>query len=142
MKKVETSVERVLLKLNDMLGKRFGVRAEYLPLYGSGKEHKVTLETVRRNSGAPMIVAHNELIVPIRVDGTLAGASRVIDIDGLPPGDISQIRETIDLILTEVLTAKRRLEILDITEDILRNDRDNVITLSDRRNMHREAATH
>src|SRR5208283_1708728 len=103
-------------KLNQMLEKRFGIVAEFLPLYGAATHQKHMVETVRRNSGAPMIVAHNELIVPIRVDGVLAGAARVEDINGLTPRDLSQIRETIDLIMTEFLTAKRRIEILAITE--------------------------
>jgi hypothetical protein len=142
MKKADSSVERVLIKLNEMLGRRFGVKAEYLPLYGSPKEHKALLESVRRNSGAPMIVAHNALVVPIRVDGVLAGATRVEHIETLRPADISQIRETIDLVLTEVLSARRRIEILTITEDILRQDRDNVISLSGRRAGINAAATH
>jgi hypothetical protein len=133
MKKVETSVERVLIKLNDMLHKRFGVQAEYLPLYGGPKELQATMETVKRNSGAPMIVAHNEMIVPIRVDGVLAGATRVEEISGLSPIELSQIRETIDLVMTEVLAARRRIEILAITEDILGNEKDNVISLKGRR---------
>lgn len=142
MKKVETSVERVLTKLNEMLKKRFGVQAEYLPLYGGPKEFKATIETVKRNSGAPMIVSHNEMIVPIRVDGVLAGATRVEEIAGLTPVELSQIRETIDLIMTEVLAARRRIEILAITEDILTNEKGNVISLNDRRDSQREVANH
>jgi hypothetical protein len=133
VKKVELSVERVLTKLNEMLQKRFGVTAAYLPLYGGDKQHKATLETVKRNSGAPMILARNELIVPIRVDGVLAGATKVDDINGLPLKDISQIKETIDLVMTEVIAARRRIEILSITEDILRGETGNVISLGDRR---------
>ena len=133
LKKVDLSVERVLTKLNEMLQKRFGVTAQYLPLYGSDKIHKGTLETVKRNSGAPMILARNELIVPIRVDGVLAGATKVNDINGLALKDISQIKETIDLVITEVIAARRRIEILAITEDILRGEAGNVISLGERR---------
>jgi hypothetical protein len=143
MKKAEHSMEQVLLKLNTMLGKRFKVKSEFLPLYGNtSKEIKAIIETVKRNSEAPMIVAHNELIIPIKVDGVLAGASRVENIQDLAPGDISQIRETIDLILSEVLAAQRRIEILTVTEELMRNDKDNIIDLTGRRPVQREAVTH
>ena len=89
-----------------------------------------------------MIVAHNEMLVPIRVDGVLAGATRVEEISGLTPIELAQIRETIDLIMTEVLAARRRIEILAITEDILTSDKDNVISLDGRREAQREVANH
>jgi hypothetical protein len=131
MKELGTSVESALRKLNGLLQKRFGVEVQYLPLYSSAsKEKNHTIETVKRNAGAPMIVAHNELIVPIRVDGVLTGATLVTEINGLEPKDLSQIRETIDLILTGVIAAERRIEILTITESIIKQDYSNVISFN------------
>jgi hypothetical protein len=143
MKEIGTSVESALLKLNGILQKRFGVEVEFVPIYGSAsKEKNHAIETVKRNAGAPMIVAHNELIIPIRVEGVLTGATRVTEIDGLEPKDLSQIRETIELILTGVLAAKRKIEILAITENLLKQDHSNVISIESHVRTHSKASNH
>lgn len=109
-------MDRIISKLNSMMINRFGVAVQYISVTDQADENFITLETVKRNAGAPMIVAHNQLIVPIRVEGTLVGATKVNKINTLKPHELSQVRETIDLILGSALSAQYKL---DMTEQTL-----------------------
>lgn len=53
-------------------------------------------EVIRRNPGAPLILTRNQLLVPIRKEGTLLGVAVVKDVAGLGPKEISSIKDTID----------------------------------------------
>jgi hypothetical protein len=128
-------MNRIVSKLNSMMVNRFGVAVQYIPVSDQSEENTVTLETVKRNAGAPMIVAHNQLIVPIRVEGTLVGATKVNKINGLKPYELSQVRETIDLVLGEALKAQYRLDMTEQTLGHIAMNENlcNVIGFSDRK---------
>jgi hypothetical protein len=93
----------VVKKLNHILGQRFGVSVQYISISDTPKIHTYTLETVKRNSGAPMIVGHNQLIIPLRIEGALIGAIRVGEINYLNPKELSEVKQTIDLVIGEEL---------------------------------------
>jgi hypothetical protein len=111
-------MNRVISKLNNLLGKRFNVKVEYIDA-NDKSDTTGAVETVRRNGHAPMIIAHNQLIIPMRVEGSLAGAARVSTINHLEPKDLDQIRQTVDLILTEVIAAHSKLDVLEATQEHL-----------------------
>ena len=134
-------VSQVVAKLSDMLKSHFGVAVEYIPVTVNGPalltSHKSStsraLETAKRNAGAPMIVAHNQMIIPMRVDGSLVGATNVQKINQLHPRQLSQIKDTVDLILSEVLAATKRLDQVQAVEEFLSKENSNVISMSGRR---------
>jgi hypothetical protein len=129
------NLERVVNKLNAMMFNRFGVQIDYIEISDTAETNSSVLETAKRNSGAPMIVAHNQLIVPIRVEGTLVGATRTKGIQILKPFELSQVVETIDLVLTAALTTQSRLEATDVLlgNMMANEDLDNVIGFSRRK---------
>ena len=98
-----------------MIINRFGVAVQYIPVNDQTEENAAILESAKRNAGAAMIVAHNQLIVPIRVEGTLVGATKVNKIGNLKPQELSQVRETIDLILSSALSAQHKLDMTEKT---------------------------
>ena len=97
------NMSRVAIKLNDILNGRFGVIVQCLPISDKDKQHAYIIETIKRNAGAPLIIGHNQLIVPIRFEGALLGAATVFDINGLLPRQISEIMATIELVSSEIL---------------------------------------
>lgn len=114
------NMNRVAAKLNDILGARFGVSIEYISITDREKEHAITLETVKRNAGAPMIVGHNQLIVPLRVEGALVGATWVGEINGLEPRDLSEILATIDLAIGGLVSAQAtQLDLFELPSNVL-----------------------
>ncbi|MCC6277290.1 MAG: hypothetical protein IT289_05170 [Oligoflexia bacterium] len=108
------NLERVVNKLNAMMFNRFGVHIEYFGLSDACEKNKSVLETAKRNSGAPMIVSHNHVIVPIRVEGTLVGATQARGTRVLKPFELSQVVETVDLVLTAALTTQSKLDTTDM----------------------------
>src|SRR3954468_12654112 len=67
--KAEKTVPKVVSKLNSLLSSHFGVAVQYIPVGASiasfsGGGVANALETAKRNSNAPMIVAHDQMIIP------------------------------------------------------------------------------
>jgi hypothetical protein len=131
-------VTKTVTKLNEMLKGHFGVVVEYFPVTSEGpvllnaQNTLATraLETAKRNAGAPMIVAHNQMIIPMRVDGSLVGAASVHKINKLQPRQLTQIKDTVDLILAEVLIAAKKLDHLQSVEEYFTKETSNVISIS------------
>jgi hypothetical protein len=111
MKSLE--MKSVLENLNTVLGGRFGVAVHYLSLGDITKVPCAPLETAKRNAGAPMIVGHNQLIVPIRMEGSLVGATWVDEINGLNPKELSEVKATIDLLVQEAVKISLSADLLE-----------------------------
>lgn len=134
-------VSKVVARLSEMLQSHFGVEVEYIPVVHGGPASITApapatsraLETAKRNAGAPMIVAHNHMIIPMRVDGSLVGATNIARINKLHPRQLSQIKDTVDLILNEVLAAAKKIEHFQSVENFLNKEKSNVISLVGRR---------
>ncbi len=92
-------------KLDEMISKRFDVNIQFISSQSVSPAQVVFYETVRRNAGAPLIVTHNNMLIPVRVEGSLVGAIRVCEISGLSSVDLCRIKETIDLVLEEEFVA-------------------------------------
>ncbi len=93
-------------KLNHMISKRFDANVAFVSAQSRQPQEVIFYETVRRNAGAPLIITNNNMLIPVRVEGSLAGALRVSDISHLSGVDISQIKETIDLVLENSFLTK------------------------------------
>ena len=98
--------EAVIEKLNNMISKRFDVGVQFIAAHTTIPQEIVYFETVRRNSGAPLIVTYNNMLIPVRVEGSLVGAVRVSDISHLNAVDISRVKETIELVMEESFVGK------------------------------------
>lgn len=137
----QTPISKVVAKLSEMLKSHFDVSVEYIPVTNNGPTLMTSqntpgtraLETAKRNAGAPMIVAHNQMIIPMRVDGSLVGATSIQRINKLHPRQLSQIKDTVDLILSEVLIATKKLDHLQSVEEYFTQESSNVISMSERR---------
>lgn len=125
------NTKHAVAKLNELLGSRFGVLVEYISVGDRAKNHAVTLETVKRNASAPLIVGHNQLIVPCHIEGVLAGATRVADINGLEPRDLSEILATIHLVTREHLLTEDRDRGVDDSEFLIESP-SNILTFHKR----------
>lgn len=122
------NINRTVTKLNALVSKRFGVTVEYVSLSETHQAVAPLLTTVRRNASAPMIVSRNELLIPMRVEGSLVGAARVSNINRLNPKDLSQIKDTIDLVLGESLASLALLDLANLRLDYLeKSEKDNVL---------------
>ena len=105
------NLDHILEKLNSLITGRYGVKVEYFPWFGQNAAKKTSvLETAKRNASAPLIIAHNEMIVPMRVDGAFVGAARVSQISTLKPRDLSDIKSSIDSVLHKALAAQNVFE--------------------------------
>lgn len=108
--------QKAVEKLNGMISKRFDVNVQFVSSQSRQPQEVVYFETVRRNAGAPLIVTHNNMLIPLRVEGRLVGAFRVSDIQQLQATDISRIKETIDLTMEESFVAKTFSEASELEE--------------------------
>lgn len=104
-----------------MISKRFDVGVQFISPHSSNPTEIVYFETVRRNSGAPLIVTHNTMLIPVRVEGSLAGAIRVIDISHLSALELGRIKQTIDLALEENFVSQSLPYIDEMLEQIASN---------------------
>jgi hypothetical protein len=105
------NLNHILEKLNSLITNRYGVKVEYFAWMESSAGRKTSvLETAKRNASAPLIIAHNEMIVPMRVDGAFVGAVLVPQIANLKPRDLSVIKSSIDTVLHKALAAQNVFE--------------------------------
>ena len=99
----DVSIDKAVTQLGVMIGQRFGVALQY----ESANEKSAAVETARRNSNAPLIIANNKMILPLRLDGVLVGAAQVHDVYSLSGKELSLIKDNIEIILGQVLKSKR-----------------------------------
>lgn len=95
----DVTIDRTVSNLGLTIAKKFGVAIEY----NSAATKSMAFETARRNGSAPMIIAHNKMILPMRVDGILVGAVQVHDAYSLSGSELSQIKNSIESTLGEIL---------------------------------------
>ena len=89
-----------------MRAKRFDVNVQFISSHSVSPAQVVFYETVRRNAGAPLIVTHNDMLIPVRIEGSLVGAIRVLGISELTAVELCRIKETIELVLQEDFVSK------------------------------------
>lgn len=111
------SFTEAIQKLNDMLSKRFDVKVQFISSEANQPSEIVYFETVRRNASAPLIITHNNMLIPVRAEGSLTGAIRVSEISEINHIDLSRIKETIDRVLEENFLSKT-LPMLPTFEEI------------------------
>jgi len=125
------NLDGALKRLNSMMHERFGVDVHYIPISERSPEAASMIETVRRNSGAPLIIAEGNMLIPVRVDGSLVGTTLVHGITRLGAREIGQIKDSIDLVLTGGLHLQSELDKQEIEMNQLEMaaDPNNVINL-------------
>lgn len=89
-----------------MISKRFEANLSFISANATKPTDIIYFETVRRNSSAPLIVTFNNMLIPVRIEGSLVGAIRVTDISHLSAQDLSRIKETVELALEENFVSK------------------------------------
>jgi hypothetical protein len=109
--------QNAIQKLDDMISKRFDARVQFVSAQSLQPSQVLFYETVRRNAGAPLIVTHNNMLLPVRVEGSLVGAIRVFDITHLSGLELSRVKETIDLVMEENFIAQS-LDVSDELQDL------------------------
>ncbi len=126
-------------KLNIIMGDRFGVQVQYLSVADQSQGTARSLETVRRNSNAPLIITGTKMLVPIRVEGALVGATVVSNISRLDARSIGQIRDSIELVISGGLDTQAQLDAqtLALQHMELATNPENVLHLSDYVNRNR-----
>lgn len=108
-------MKKTMDRLNEALGVRFGVEVFFFPIHARGPKPPA-LETARRNGGAPLIIAHDSMIVPMRVEGTLLGAVEVCGISHLLPVELKEIKNTVDNVLGATLEEIHEDQVQDLDE--------------------------
>lgn len=130
-----SKISRVVSKLDALIENRFGVDFNYFSISEKNQDNLSAVETVKRNSGAPLIIAWDSMLIPMRVKGSLVGVVRVNQISRLEPKQLHQIKQTVDLILNEALIAQDELDrVTDVLNYIETTEyKSNVINISKRR---------